>query len=204
MENRKPMKISFYTFLFLASLIRTESSIIQKESDSNTPIPPIEEPILIENHTTITVDQPQSIDDEPVKNNTLIQSTFAIIKPDAVNAGFTGQIIDYVEKNGFEITRMEKKRLTQEEAENFYSEHKEKPFYQNLITFMTSGPIIILSLTKENAVAEWRSLIGSTNPEKAMIGTIRYMFGSSKEENAVHGSDSTISANREIALLFGK
>jgi nucleoside-diphosphate kinase len=130
------------------------------------------------------------------------ETTFAIIKPDAVDAGYSGLIIDLIEKNGFEIVRMEKKTLTRENAMSFYGAHKEKPFYNDLVSYMISGPIIILELAKENAVADWRTLIGATDPEKAAVGTIRKMYGVSKTLNAVHGSDSQSTALQEIMGMF--
>lgn len=130
------------------------------------------------------------------------ETTFAIIKPDAVSAGYAGPIIDLIEKNGFEIVRMHKKTLSKKDAEFFYAVHKEKSFFNDLVSYMISGPIIILELSKENAIADWRSLIGATDPAYAGMGTIRKMYGVSKTFNAVHGSDSQEAALQEIMIMF--
>lgn len=132
-----------------------------------------------------------------------MEQTLAIIKPDAVAAGNSGKIIDLIEKNGFTIDRMEKGLLKKEHAENFYEMHKDKPFFNELVDFITSGPIIIMALRKENAINDWRTLMGVTDPQKAEPGTIRKLFGTSIGINAVHGSDSPESASRELNLFFG-
>ncbi len=128
--------------------------------------------------------------------------TFAMIKPDAVLHNNTGKIIDVIEKNGFEIVRLHKVILAKDLAEEFYEIHKERPFYNELVTFVTSGPAIIMALHKEDAVNEWRKLIGATNPKDAAPGTIRHEFGASIENNAVHGSDSSETAINELELFF--
>jgi nucleoside-diphosphate kinase len=132
----------------------------------------------------------------------VVQSTLGIIKPDAVEAGFSGKIIELIELNRFEIVHMQKKTLTRKEAEDFYAIHKEKGFFKELITFMTSGPVVVLELKKLNAVRDWRYLMGATNPEKAHLGTLRAMFGMDITHNAVHGSDSVENAEKEIAFFF--
>ena len=128
--------------------------------------------------------------------------TLALIKPDAVTNKYIGQIIELIEKNGFHIARMEHKQITKQEAEKFYAEHKGKPFFKALVEYITSGPVVILALKKENAVADWRKLLGKTDPKQANVGTIRKMFAESKERNAAHGSDSLTSAQRELAFFF--
>jgi nucleoside-diphosphate kinase len=130
--------------------------------------------------------------------------TFAIIKPDAVESKKAGQIITAIELNGFEIVRIEKRQLTVEEAKEFYIEHKGKSFYGSLVETMTSGDVYLLALRIEgpDAVKKWRTLIGSTNPAVAEFGTIRKMFAKSGSENAVHGSDSDASAQRELKFFF--
>jgi len=128
--------------------------------------------------------------------------TFAMIKPDAVSHDNTGKIIDIIEKNGFEIIRLHKAILAKDLAEEFYAVHKERPFYGELVEFVTSGPVIIMALYKDNAVTEWRNLIGATNPKDAAPGTIRHEFGVSIDKNAVHGSDSSETAAQEIELFF--
>jgi len=130
------------------------------------------------------------------------QQTFAIIKPDAVEAKNTGKIIDMILQDGFEIKKMEKIQFTADQAKTFYAEHKGKPFFDGLVEFMTSGPVIIMVLEKENAIKDWRKLIGATNPAKADKGTIRQLFGTKIPKNAAHGSDAPESAKREIDLLF--
>jgi len=132
--------------------------------------------------------------------------TLAIIKPDAVKAGATATIIDLIEKNHFIIHEIYKTQLTSKNAQLFYQEHDEKPFFYSLINFMISGPCVILVLEHSDAsvdtVTAWRSLMGPTNPAKAPLGSLRYMFGTSVEHNAVHGSDSAVSAEREINFFF--
>lgn len=132
----------------------------------------------------------------------MVEYTFAMIKPDAVEAKNTGKIIDLIEKNGFEIVFMEKMQFAQDDAELFYEEHNERPFFGELVEFIISGPIIAMVLQKENAVADFRKLMGATDPNKADEGTIRKLFGASIGNNAVHGSDSAESAERELGLFF--
>ena len=128
--------------------------------------------------------------------------TFAIIKPDAVKNGHTGNIYDRIQKFNFKIIGAKLLRMSQEQAEGFYEIHKEKSFFNDLIQFMTSGPCMVLALEKENAVDSWRDTIGSTNPEDAEKGTIRKDFALNVQENAVHGSDSNENAQKEIAFFF--
>lgn len=128
--------------------------------------------------------------------------TFAMIKPDAIQAKDSGKIIDLIEQNDFEIIRMHKVWLTKPGAETFYAVHKDKPFFQELTTFITSGPVIIMLLTKENAIQDWRKLMGATDPAQAEEGTIRKLFGTSISTNAVHGSDSPQTAIQELSLFF--
>lgn len=132
----------------------------------------------------------------------LTKLTFAMIKPDAVAAKHSGKIIDIVEHNGFEIIRLQKVIISQELAQEFYAEHKEKPFFGELVEFVTSGPVIIMGLHKENAIPAWRELIGATDPVKAAEGTIRKDFGTNVGNNAVHGSADSESAVRELELFF--
>lgn len=132
-----------------------------------------------------------------------IEQTLAIIKPHAVATKNSGSIIDLIEKNGFTITRMEKRQLSLAEAERFYHVHKAKPFFSELTTNMSSGPSIGMVLEKENAIAAWRTLMGPTNPAQASEGTIRKMFGISIDKNATHGSDAPETAAYEISVIFG-
>lgn len=136
------------------------------------------------------------------KCNLKKELTFAIIKPDAIRSDKAAKIIERIKKEGFEIIKMKELTLGKPQAELFYEEHKSRPFYKSLVEFMTSGPIIILALEKVNAVLDWRKLMGSTNPANAEVGTIRKDFGTSVQNNAVHGSDSIESAKREISLFF--
>ena len=128
--------------------------------------------------------------------------TFAIIKPDAVKNGHSGKIIDRVINSNFKILGLKLIRMTKPQAEGFYEIHSEKPFYAELTEFMSSGKCIVMALQKEDAVNEWRKLIGATNPAEAEDGTIRKDFASSLGENAVHGADSNENASREIGFFF--
>lgn len=130
------------------------------------------------------------------------ERTFAIIKPDAVQKHHTGAIIDIIEKNDFVIARMKKLHLTKKQAQAFYAIHKEKPFFNELIEFMTSGPVVVMALEKENAIVDWRNLIGNVDSRKAAPGTIRNRFGTDIGVNAVHGSDAPETAVQELAFFF--
>lgn len=128
--------------------------------------------------------------------------TFTMIKPDAVGAGNTGAITKLIEEAGFRIVAMKKTQLTQERAGEFYAVHRERPFYNDLTAYMSSGAIVPMILEKENAVADFRTLIGATNPAQAAEGTIRKLFAKSIEANAIHGSDSDENAAIEGAFFF--
>ena len=132
----------------------------------------------------------------------LMEKTFAMIKPDAIKAKNSGKIIDMIEQNGFEIVGMRKLHMSKNDAETFYAVHKERPFFGELVEFITSGPVVVMALQKDNAIAEWRKLMGATNPEQAEEGTIRKLFGSSIGNNAAHGSDAPETAKIEIAQFF--
>ncbi len=127
-----------------------------------------------------------------------------MIKPDAYNAGNTGAILKMIEEAGFKLKAMKLTKLTQERAGKFYDIHKERPFYGELCAYMSSGPIVALVLEKNNAVEEFRKLIGATDPAKAAEGTIRKIFAKSIEANAVHGSDSDENANIEANFFFSQ
>ncbi|ACX82263.1 Nucleoside diphosphate kinase [Aggregatibacter actinomycetemcomitans] len=131
-----------------------------------------------------------------------LQRTLSIIKPDAVKRHLVGAILACFEQQGFKIVAAKMLHLTQEQAEGFYVEHQGKPFFVSLVEYMTSAPVLVSVLEKENAVQDYRTLIGSTNPENAAKGTIRRDFALSQQENSVHGSDSPESAAREIAYFF--
>lgn len=128
--------------------------------------------------------------------------TFMMIKPDAVEKGHIGAILEKVMAAGFRILAMRYTKLSVDDAERFYAIHKERPFFGELVTFMTRGPIVAAALEKENAVAAFRTLIGATNPAEAAEGTIRKLYAASVGENAVHGSDSDANAAAEIVFHF--
>jgi nucleoside-diphosphate kinase len=128
--------------------------------------------------------------------------TFSIIKPNAVRTGKTGPILAMINEAGFEITAMKMVRMTTEQAESFYAVHKGKPFFDGLIEFMISGPVFVMILKHDNAVEEFRKLIGATDPNKAEPGTIRKIFAVSVQMNAVHGSDSDENAAQEASFFF--
>lgn len=131
-----------------------------------------------------------------------MERTFAIIKPDAVAKGFTGEILAMIEKAGFRIAGLKRTRLTRPQAEGFYAVHKERPFFEGLVTFMTEGPVVVMVLEKDNAIADWRTLMGATNPANAAEGTIRKRFAENIERNACHGSDAQETAAVEIPFFF--
>ncbi len=130
--------------------------------------------------------------------------TLAIIKPGALLRDHAQGIMDQIEAAGFSIDMKITRQMTLEEAKNLYIEHKERSFYDEYCTYMSSGPVVIMKLAKENAVKDFRDLMGSTDPKNAESGTIRERFGISLEENAIHGSDSEKSAERELAFFFGR
>jgi nucleoside-diphosphate kinase len=131
-----------------------------------------------------------------------IEHTLSIIKPDATARNLTGAINALIEKAGLRIIAQKRVRWTLAEAQQFYAEHKERPFYDDLCEFMISAPIVVQVLEGENAIAKYRKVMGATDPEEAKRGTIRKRFAPSKSHNSVHGSDSPASAAREIALNF--
>jgi nucleoside-diphosphate kinase len=132
----------------------------------------------------------------------VVQRTLAIIKPDAVGKGVTGEIIARIERAGFALLAAKMIRMSVADAGGFYAVHKDRPFYGSLCAFMTQGPVMVMVLEADNAVARWRDLMGATDPAKAAPGTIRRDFASSIEANAAHGSDSAESAAFEIAYFF--
>ncbi|MBI3263906.1 MAG: nucleoside-diphosphate kinase [Acidobacteria bacterium] len=128
--------------------------------------------------------------------------TLAIIKPDAVERRLTGRILERIEAEGFQIRAMRMVRMTKREAEGFYAVHRDRPFFQSLTTFMSSGPTVVLVLEAPDAVRKWRELMGATNPAQAAEGTIRRTFATSVERNATHGSDGPETAVFELAYFF--
>lgn len=131
-----------------------------------------------------------------------IDRTLSIIKPDAVAKNIIGEIVSRFEKNGLRVVASKMMQLSKIQAEGFYAEHKARPFFNDLVAFMTSGPVLVQVLEGENAVLKNRNLMGATNPQEADAGTIRADFANSIDENAVHGSDTAESASREIAYFF--
>ena len=131
-----------------------------------------------------------------------MDKTFSIIKPDATKRNITGSINNIIEKNGLRIIAQKRIKLNNNQAENFYAIHKEKPFFRDLINYMTSEPVIVQVLSGENCVNKYRSVMGSTNPESAEDGTIRKLFALNVQENSVHGSDSEDNAKKEIEFFF--
>ncbi len=131
-----------------------------------------------------------------------MERTFAIIKPDAVAARYTGRIIQRNEQAGFTIRAMRLVHLTQREAEGFYAVHRERPFFGSLTKFMSSGPCVVMALDAPDAIKKWRTLMGATDPGKADAGTLRKEFGASIENNATHGSDAPETAAYELGYFF--
>ena len=131
-----------------------------------------------------------------------MERTFAIIKPDAVERNYAGKIVTKIEEAGFRIVGMKKIHLSKAEAEGFYYVHKARPFFNDLCTFMSRSPVIVMALEKENAISDWRTLMGATNPANAEPGTIRKEFAVNIEENSVHGSDAPETAAFEIPYFF--
>lgn len=130
--------------------------------------------------------------------------TFTIIKPDSVRKGYFGRIVGRLEAEGFRVLGVKKVELSRRQAEAFYGIHRERPFFGSLVEYMTSGPVYVAALERENAVAELRKLMGATDPVKADEGTIRKEFGESIEQNAIHGSDSDENAAGEIGFFFAQ
>ena len=131
-----------------------------------------------------------------------IERTFSIIKPDATRRNITGKIIDRLESAGLRVIAQKRIHMTKEQAESFYAVHKERPFFNDLVSFMISGPVVVQALEGEDAIAKNREVMGATNPENAAPGTIRKDFAESIEANAVHGSDSVENAAIEVAFFF--
>jgi nucleoside-diphosphate kinase len=130
--------------------------------------------------------------------------TFTIIKPDSVRKGNSGKIISRFEAEGYKILGLKKVALSQKQAEGFYAVHRERPFFSSLVKYMTSGPVYVAALQRDNAVGHLRKVMGATDPAKAEAGTIRKDFGESIEQNAIHGSDSDENANIEIAFFLAQ
>ncbi len=131
-----------------------------------------------------------------------MELTFAIIKPDAVKAGYAGRILQRIEQEGFTIRAMRMVNLSQREAEGFYAVHRERPFFGSLTKFMSQGPVVVLALEAPDAIKKWRTLMGATDPAKADAGTLRKDFGQSIENNATHGSDAPETAAFDLGYFF--
>ncbi len=132
----------------------------------------------------------------------MTERTLSIIKPDATRRNLEGKILAKIQDAGLKVVAMKRVRWTKYQAEKFYEVHRERPFYQDLVAFMTSGPIVLMVLEGENAIARYREVMGATNPEEAAEGTIRAEFAENIEANSVHGSDSPENAAKEIAMCF--
>jgi nucleoside-diphosphate kinase len=132
----------------------------------------------------------------------VIEQTLAIIKPDAVSRGLIGKILARVEEQGFRVRALRMVQLSKQTAQAFYQVHAERPFYESLITYMSSGPVVPMLLERENAIQSLRDLMGATNPQQAAPGTIRRDYGENIERNAIHGSDAAATASVEIAFFF--
>lgn len=131
-----------------------------------------------------------------------MERTFGMIKPDAVANGHVGDILNLIRDNGFRIVGLKLRRISRPEAEAFYAVHKERPFYAGLVQFMTEGPVVVMVLERDSAIAKWREVMGATNPANAAEGTIRKRFAENIERNAVHGSDAPETAAQEIPFFF--
>ncbi|MGH9317606.1 MAG: nucleoside-diphosphate kinase [Thermoanaerobaculia bacterium] len=134
----------------------------------------------------------------------MIERTLAILKPDAVKAGRTGAILAHLEKEGFRLVGVKRVRLSTGQAQAFYAVHRERPFYEPLVRFMTEGPVVVAALEREGAVSHLRKTMGATDSRKAETGTLRNLYGTDIERNAIHGSDSPETAARELAFFFSE
>lgn len=133
-----------------------------------------------------------------------MEKTFIILKPDSVESKNAGKILARIEAEGFRVVAMKRHEITAKEAEGFYAEHKERGFFGSLVAYMTSGPVFVAVLEREDGVAHWRAVMGATDPAKADAGTIRKEFGSSIERNAAHGSANPADAAREVTFFFSQ
>lgn len=131
-----------------------------------------------------------------------VERTFGIVKPDAVEKGAAGGVVDMIQKAGLKVIGLRMLRMTQAQAEAFYAVHSARPFYRDLVKFMTSGPVVVMALEGENAIARYREVMGPTDSTKAPEGTIRNKYGTNIEKNAVHGSDGPDTAKNEVAFFF--
>jgi len=132
----------------------------------------------------------------------MLERTLAIVKPDGVENRVAGQVVARIEKEGFRIVAMRLHRLSRAEAQGFYAVHKERPFFSDLVAFMTSGPVVLMCLERDNAIAHWREVMGATDPAKAAPGTIRKLFATNIERNVSHGSDAAATSAFELGWFF--
>jgi nucleoside-diphosphate kinase len=132
----------------------------------------------------------------------MVQRTLAIVKPDGVQKGVAGQVIDRIEREGFRIVAMRLHHLSHSEAEGFYAVHAARPFFTDLVAFMTSGPVVLMCLERDNAIAHWREVMGATDPAKAAPNTIRKLYATNIEKNVSHGSDAPETAAFELGWFF--
>ena len=130
------------------------------------------------------------------------ERTYAMVKPDGVKRGLVGEVVKRLEQKGFAIVGMKLMQISQETAQTHYGEHEGKPFFEDLVSFITSGPVVAMVVEGENAIGEWRKMMGATNPKDAELGTIRGDYASTIDENVVHGSDAPATAEREIGIFF--
>lgn len=131
-----------------------------------------------------------------------LERTYAMVKPDGVKRGLVGEVVRRLEQKGFRIVGLKLMQIPRETAERHYGEHQGKPFFEGLVSFITSGPVVAMVVEGENAILEWRKMMGATNPKDAALGTIRGDFASTIDENVVHGSDAPETAEREIGIFF--
>ncbi|MBY0529087.1 MAG: nucleoside-diphosphate kinase [Rhabdochlamydiaceae bacterium] len=143
-----------------------------------------------------------SVEAQEKTSQPAVQQTLSILKPDAVEANEIGAIIAVIERSGLQVVALKMLQLTPEQAKQFYSVHKDRPFYNDLVAYMSSGPVVVQVLEGKDAVQAYRTLMGATDPKKASPGTLRALFGKSLEKNAVHGSDSLENAKTEVAFFF--
>ena len=132
------------------------------------------------------------------------ERTYAMVKPDGVKRGLVGEVVKRLEQKGFTIVGMKLMQISQETAQTHYGEHEGKPFFEDLVSFITSGPVVAMVVEGENAISEWRKMMGATNPKDAELGTIRGDYATTIDENVVHGSDAPATAEREIGIFFGE
>jgi nucleoside-diphosphate kinase len=133
-----------------------------------------------------------------------MERTFAMIKPDGVRRGLTPELLARIQRKGYRLVGLKQMVISRETAETHYAEHKERPFFGDLVAFITGGPVVAMALEGENAIAGWRAMMGATNPANAAPGTVRADFATTTQDNVTHGSDSSESAERELKLFFGE